>query len=225
MGSLRPCWSRRALLAAAPRATMTSVAEAILVGIAAFVGTNLDDLLVITAFFYQAEVEGRARWPVVLGQYVGIGALASFSLVGTLAHGTVPGRWIGVLGLLPIALGVRDWLRLRRRQPARPEAAIGKAVSWASSVVSVAVVTVSNGGDNVALYVPLFASTQVEAVYAILSVFGVLTAVWCVAGYWLGTHPTVTWHLRHSGPKVIPWILVALGCYILIVNRTWTALG
>jgi cadmium resistance protein CadD (predicted permease) len=194
------------------------------VGIAAFAATNLDDLLVVSVFFYQAEIEGRARGPVVLGQYLGIGALTSFSLLGTLIQGLLPGPWIGVLGLLPIALGIREWWRLRQHGSGRPQAAIGKAVSWASSVLSVAVVTVSNGADNIGVYLPLFAASPLEVVCMILGVFGVLTACWCAMGYWLGTRPLVTWWLRRHGPKVIPWILVALGLYIVFVHHPWKAL-
>jgi cadmium resistance protein CadD (predicted permease) len=95
-------------------------------------------------------------------------------------------------------------------------------MSWGGSVFSVTVVTVSNGGDNVGVYIPLFAASEWERVGLILGVFGILTGVWCVAGYWLGTHPLATWHLRHRGPRVIAWILIALGLYILVANRAWT---
>ena len=51
---------------------MDSLGGTLLIGVAAFAATNLDDLFLLVVFF--AIGWGRAR-DVVLGQYAGIGAL------------------------------------------------------------------------------------------------------------------------------------------------------
>jgi cadmium resistance protein CadD (predicted permease) len=199
------------------------LAETAVAACAAFAATNLDDLLVMALFFAQAELEGRPKWPVVLGQFLGIGTLVAVSLVATLARHILPGPWTGMLGLLPIALAIREWRRLRQGKQPRPEAAMGSAVSWAGSVSAVTIVTVANGGDNLGIYIPLFASADATALYLMIAIFGVLTAAWCAGGFWLGNHPKVTYGLRRRGPKFVPWLFLALGLHILVSHRAWKA--
>ena len=73
-----------------------------------FAGTNVDDLLVLTVLFLAARASGRPRpWQIWAGQYAGIGVLVLVSVLAALGLTLVPDRWVGLLGLVPIALGVR----------------------------------------------------------------------------------------------------------------------
>jgi cadmium resistance protein CadD (predicted permease) len=72
--------------------------------IVAFAATNLDDIFVLTFFFAQKNLQ---IWRVVLGQYLGIAGLILVSLVGFFASLIIPYKWIGFLGLIPIAIGIR----------------------------------------------------------------------------------------------------------------------
>ena len=49
-------------------------------------------------------------------------------------------------------------------------------------------VTVSNGGDNLSLYIPLFAIHTLGEAAFFVALFLVLTALWCCAGYALVKH-------------------------------------
>ena len=60
----------------------------------AFVSTNVDDIFVLLGFF--ADPAFRARH-VVLGQYLGIGALVAVSLVCSLVALVIPPAYIGFL--------------------------------------------------------------------------------------------------------------------------------
>src|SRR5262250_3137088 len=81
--------------------------------IVAFAATNLDDILVLTFFFAQKNLQ---IWRVVLGQYLGIAGLILFSLVGFFASLIIPYKWIALLGLIPIAIGIRKLLALKKEQ-------------------------------------------------------------------------------------------------------------
>ena len=78
----------------------------------AFAATNIDDLVVLTFFFVQKNVQ---TWRVVLGQYVGITGLIAVSLVGFFARLVVPYKWISLLGVIPIIIGLRKLVGLMRR--------------------------------------------------------------------------------------------------------------
>ena len=72
-------------------------------GIAAFVSTNIDDLFILMVFF---SIPRFPSLQIVLGQYIGMGSLLSVSIAGSLIALVLPRNLIGLIGLLPIAIGI-----------------------------------------------------------------------------------------------------------------------
>lgn len=174
-----------------------------------FAATDIDDIVILTLFFVAARTTGRPRpWQIVAGQYLGIGALALASAVAAAGLLVVPDPWTGLLGLLPIALGVRALLD---RDADEGPAVVG-------SVLGVAGVTIANGADNVAVYVPVFRALGPADSATFLLVFVVLIALWCAAGAWLGGHPRVTRLVERAGHWLVPAIFVAIGLVILATS-------
>lgn len=176
----------------------------------AFAATNIDDVFVLTLFFAQKNLR---RWHVVAGQYLGLAGLIAISLVGYFARFFIPHSWIGLLGLAPIGIGIKkliDWKRGEDGQKEKPSAA---------SVLTVAAVTFANGGDNIGIYIPLFASSDLSSLLITLITFGVLIAVWCVVGYYLGIHPAVKRIVDRYGHILVPFVLIGLGIYIIASSR------
>src|SRR4051812_47586051 len=147
---------------------MNWILETVLTGSVTFAATNIDDLFVLLLFFSQVDGE-LLNWHVVLGQYLGFAALVALSLIGSLSVLVVPQEWIGVLALLPIFLGIRALTKLRS------ESEESKPIE-SSGIYSVAAVTFANGGDNIAIYVPLFASAGFASLGVIILVFFFLIA-------------------------------------------------
>ena len=141
--------------------------------IVAFAATNLDDIFVLTFFFAQKNLQ---IWRVVLGQYLGIAGLILVSLAGFFASLIIPYKWIGLLGLIPIGIGIRNLIALKEEQAEK----IG--VKRVESSLTVAAITFANGGDNIAIYTPLFASSTWATLTITLITFLVMIALWCVAG-------------------------------------------
>lgn len=76
------------------------------------------------------------------------------------------------------------------------------------------VMTVSNGGDNTGVYVPVFASNSgVIPVY--IAVFTVMTAAWCLLAYVLLKWPPLAAKIERYGLYVLPVVLVVIGLEIL----------
>ena len=182
---------------------MDSLLAAAITGVAAFAATNVDDIFILMLFFSQVGGEFRNRH-VVLGQYLGFAALVALSMLGSLGILVVPEEWIGLLGLVPIFLGVRAAIRALRGGTEEEER---KEPVEGSGVYSVAAVTFANGGDNIGIYVPLFASVGFARMGTIVAVFFALVAVWCYAGYKLGSHPTVADKIDRYEHVVVPVVL------------------
>lgn len=180
----------------------TAVAAAVV-----FAATDIDDIVILTLFFVAARTTGRPRhWEIVAGQYLGIGALALASAVIAGGLLVVPDPWTGLLGLLPIALGVR----------ALRGSGDDEAPAVVTGALGVAGVTIANGADNVAVYVPVFRALGVADSAVFLLVFVLLIAVWCIAGAWLGGHRRVVRLVERAGAWLVPTIFIAIGVVILV---------
>ncbi|MEU5791822.1 cadmium resistance transporter [Micromonospora purpureochromogenes] len=192
---------------------LTAAAGAALV----FAATNVDDIVVLTVLFVAARATGRPRpWRIVAGQYLGIGALVATALVVAAGLLVVPDPWTGLLGLLPIGLGIRALLA-RTDDEATP-AVVGGALG-------VAGVTIANGADNIAVYVPVFRSLEPAAGLVWLVVFAALVALWCAVAALLGGHPRVVRLVGRAGHWLVPVIFVGVGLVILVTSGVLTRLA
>jgi cadmium resistance protein CadD (predicted permease) len=173
-----------------------------------FAATNIDDVVVLTVLFVAARSTGRPRpWQIAAGQYLGIGALIAASVVVAAGLLVVPDPWTGLLGLLPIGLGVRALLA--RRDDDEPTAVVG-------GLLGVAGVTIANGADNIAVYVPVFRALDPVDGLVWLVVFAALVALWCAVAAALGGHPRVIRLVGRAGHRLVPAIFIAIGLAILI---------
>ena len=191
------------------------------IGIALIVyaSTNIDDLLILAVFFADPRVRVGA---VIVGRFIGLAALVLASGACALLALVIPAEWIALLGLLPLLLGLRALraLRTHRDDESSVEALSAAAAknkiqhSFSSQSFTVAGVTLANGGDNLSIYIPLFASAP-HAVGIYVAVFAVMTALWCALGYLVVNNPLFGSQVRRYGHLLLPVVLIALGVYIL----------
>jgi cadmium resistance transport/sequestration family protein len=207
---------------------MDSWANTLLVGITSFIATNLDDLAILMLFFVQTDRTFRHRH-IVAGQYLGFFVLLLASLPGYWGGLILPKPWIGLLGLLPIWMGLNR-LRCQATHPASEVQTVGtlpnpSQIPGLTSLLTlqtyqVAAITIVNGGDNIGIYVPLFASSSFPQLIAILLIFLGMVAVWCGLAVQLAKHSMIAIMLNRYGDRIIPFLLIGLGVYILIENRS-----
>lgn len=205
---------------------------AIVTGITTFIATNIDDIIILMLFFSQLNRQLTVP-QIVMGQYLGFTALILASLVGFLGGLIIPKIWIGLLGFVPLLIGIKGLFREEDEDSDIQDVNLESPSSepkntfkkWLSlPLIKVAAVTIANGGDNIGIYVPLFASTNLASLTIILAVFYSLIGVWCAIAYWLTRHPTLAQFLTHQGKKITPWVFISLGIYILIENESYRLL-
>lgn len=177
------------------------------VGAAAFALTNIDDLIVLVSFFANPAYKTEQ---IVAGQFLGIGLLICVSLAGALIAQTIPMIDVGLLGLLPICIGIKSLIYDGATQSGENAFLRGN-----SKIVTVMLVTVANGADNLSLYIPLFAVHNSEEIALFVLVFAAMTALWCRAGFVLvRTYPLAV-PVQRWGARLLPYVLIALGAYVL----------
>lgn len=203
---------------------MTELLKAISTGFTAFTATNLDDVLILLLFFSQVNAAFQKRH-IVAGQYLGFAALVAISLPGFFGSMVLPRPWIGMLGIVPIAIGISRFINSNESEDEVSESLPPANQSWFSSFLSpqsysVAAVTFANGGDNIGIYVPLFASSNGQSLTVILTVFFALVGVWCYTAYRLMQLPAIAESLTRYGNQLVPFVLIGLGILILIDSHT-----
>lgn len=187
--------------------------------VAMFAVTNIDDIVILALFFGQAAGRRAVVVRIVLGQYLGFGAILVACVVGALGAGLLPGDLIAYLGLLPLLLGIRAawrvWLE-RHDEAADTHQSLIAATPGAPTALTVAGVTLANGGDNIGVYVPVFAITNTAGLITYCAVFLVMVGIWCALGLYLATRPMVANALTRWGHILLPVVLIAIGLLILI---------
>jgi cadmium resistance protein CadD (predicted permease) len=113
---------------------------------------------------------------------------------------------VGLLGLLPIALGVHGLLRARHRD---------RTYVPATSTLSVAGLTAANGVDNITVYVLLFAGLSPGRRLLTIGTFFVLLAGWCAAAALIGGRKKVAALVGAAGRWLIPVVFIVIGGWVL----------
>lgn len=196
--------------------------DAIGIGISSFAATNIDDLLLLMLFFSQAKT-ARERLNIVLGQYIGFFFLVAMSLLGFVGALFIPLEWIGWLGLVPIAIGIRAIFRPDDGDDEQEEAQLEQGIAtsgWRAffnpQVYSVAAITAANGGDNIAIYIPIFASSSFGQLILILVTFFCMVGLWCYFTYQSSQQALVMRLIQRHKRWLIPLVFIGLGVVILL---------
>lgn len=208
-----------------------------------FASTNIDDIFVLMLFFSQINNDMKRRH-IVIGQYLGIGVLTTLSIIGALGVSVIPHEYVGLFGLAPIYLGIKAYVDHKKvnmdngntnhqelqngensRLEETTEAQGNRIIIFIKSiinpsVVKVFIVTFANGGDNIGIYIPLFASMSLVDIEVTVIIFMLLTALWCIIGLKLAEHPFVQINIEKYKHIFIPIVFIGLGIFILIESGT-----
>jgi cadmium resistance protein CadD (predicted permease) len=184
---------------------VVSVFALVVSAVGVFVGTDIDDLVVLTALFGSRQV---GRREIVVGQYVGIGVLVAISVVAAAGLLIVPDRWVGLFGIIPLALGIGGLVR------GKEDGAV-----IVKTTLGVAGITLANGADNVSVYVPLFRQAGWGTIVYIAA-FAVLIALWLLAVRFLASRPSVAAVLDRWGYRIVPLVFIAIGVLLIAGSVT-----
>ena len=182
------------------------------IGIGAFVASNIDDTFILIILFTTVTFQARH---VFVGQFLGIAVLIIISALGSLIALVVPPFVIGLMGIIPIAIGIKRLVELRRDDQINHETVQPNKKSYLS-FITVGAITVSNGGDDIGVFTPLFAKyNDAREVTILVTILMAMTVVWCVVTYYFVNHPVVASRIERLGNILTPFVLIGLGVYIL----------
>jgi cadmium resistance protein CadD (predicted permease) len=184
----------------------------------AFAGTNVDNAVVTVAMVAAAPPERARR--IAAGQVAGftVIVLASIGMAALLFE--IPTRVIGLLGLVPFALGVRGLLGLRH---AEGRSRLAKR-AVGSGFFAASLVTIGAGGDNLAVYIPLLRVLRVAGTVETLLLFAACEVLLTLLILRAGGHPRVRAGMTAFGVFAAPLLFCAIGILVLVEAGTFSFL-
>ena len=211
---------------------MTWLISTLFIGISAAFATTFDDNLYLTAFFGKVNRTFRPKH-IVLGEFFGFTALIVASLPGFFGGLIVPDAWIGLLGFLPIAIGISNLMSREEEGSVQTVSVLNSDDEpqrrnqslWATirdrQTYRVSAVTIANGANNIGIYVPLFASSNLSSLGVIVCVCYLTIGLWCFLSYHMTRNRLAAPVVARYGRKIFPFVLIYLGLSILIKSGTY----
>ena len=195
----------------------------LLVAVTAFVATNLDDIFVLICFFANKDFNTVS---IVSGQYIGVSLLIIISSLAYFFKFIIPSSYIALFGILPIAIGLKNLWNLKKdgskgllnetctqkNQDTNDDTELKIS---SHKTFKVALVTFANGGDNIGVYVPLFASISILPMILTIIIFMVMIGLWCIIGYFMVSNKIIGYKLQKYGHIILPFVLIFIGLGVL----------
>ena len=187
-----------------------------------FIATNMDNLLLLVVLL-GANV--RRRSAVLMGFLCSAISVICVSALGVAVEGMIGPGLIGYLGVVPLLLGVHMLYRSWSGVPAANEQFESLANSAEPKIwLSTFILMFSNSGDSVAVFLPLLAESGRSALPLIVGSYLAMALMWAGLSYLISGQQGLARRLEHRAEKIVPWIMIAVGIYILMDTATDTLL-
>ncbi|CAF1125914.1 unnamed protein product [Adineta steineri] len=183
---------------------------------------------------------------VILGQYLGFSILLMLSLIGYTISAILPIKIFGLLGFVIIYFGlnglyhlIKDLWKKRKSNNTKnfQEILENEQIEFIEihqmdenidlkenqsfcddlkQIIKVSLVTIANGNDNIAIYVPIFVQSTSWQIIAYGLGFLFMVGVLCFVCYCFIHFPPIYKFAQKYAHFISPFIFIALGIYILI---------
>ena len=184
----------------------------ILVAAAAFLATNMDNLALLVVFLLRYRCH---RVIVGIAYLVGLSLVVLLSFLLSLLASAVPVQYLGLLGFVPISIGVVGIYRLIRGPAPESDSRQEQTASAAAVFVTTMFTQLGNSTDTLLTFGPLFADSMRAASYMIMFTIALMGALFLFAANYFVKHPLLSDLLQRQAHRATPFLLIFVGLYIL----------
>lgn len=197
------------------------MATTVLSAIAAYIATSIDYIVILIVLFSQFKKKKDGTRNIVLGQYMGFTLLIVISLLAAFGLAYVPQKWIGLLGLVLIFIGLKVLFEHEEEGDEDEDEEIIESTNRFSKLfLSIAFISIAAGGDNLGVYIPYFTTLSTLELVTTLTIFYVLSAVLLYFCSRLSAIKGVSETVEKYEKITVPIVFVALGIMIMVENET-----
>jgi len=185
-----------------------------------FVATNMDNLLLLVVLL---GANAKRRSAVLLGFICSNIAVICVSALGVAVGSMLGAGLIGYLGVVPLLLGCHMLYKSWAGPHPEDEAVASFANSTEPKIwLSTFVLLFSNSGDSVAVFLPLLAESGRSAILIIVCSYLAMAVLWTGLSYMISGQRELARRIEHRAEKIIPWMMIGVGIYILMDTATDT---
>jgi cadmium resistance protein CadD (predicted permease) len=186
--------------------------------VATFVATSFDNFTLLLGFYADDEYPRRQ----VAAGYLGSALLVVLAAwTASAAAELAPASFLGLLGLIPLSLGVVGLYRLIREAGSET---VSTRSSPSKGFLPVLLVMLANSGDSLSVLVSVFADTAESLEIPVVLTVAACALVYSALARWLVTRSGIGLRIQRVAPVVLPFLLIAIGIYILLDTGTDVAL-
>lgn len=183
----------------------------------AFIGTNLDNLLLLVAMYSRYEQHSAT---VTAGYFAGMILIGLITLIIGEVGEFIPLAYLGLLGAVPMLMGLFALWKLFRRTHTP---GVNPTITGSSSLaVFLALVStqLSNSADSIITFSALLADSSDPSDYVLATTFLAMVGLFSGVAYYSVKHPKLGRFLSRYGQYATPFILILVGFYILSNTAT-----
>jgi len=196
---------------------MTEVLTVIALSAGAFVGTNLDNLILLVALFSRYRSHTKV---VTAGYFSGMLLIAASCFLIAELGDVIPVAWLGMLGIIPIMIGLRALFQLFRPGQTTDKPRFTMVDDRKAIFATVLMTQLANGADSIITFSLILADTKDTLGLPILVTFLTMSGVLAGLAYYSLNHRRVSETLDRFGNYLTPFILIFVGIYILSNTAT-----
>ena len=185
-----------------------------ILGMVSYLSTSLDNL-VLTVVLLGTGAARRLR--VLLGVWLSALALLAILSLSLYSRNIVNAGLMGYVGLLPLSLGL--WYLLSGATPSAPSHRVDGAAGWGMTF-STGALLLANSGDSLALLLPLAAETRRDLLPLLAIAVRTAAVAFSFLALRLATLPGLSARAERYGMRLLPWIMIAVGLYVLSDTAT-----
>ena len=178
-----------------------------ILAISSFISTNIDDFFIDSILFFDCKSKKETN-EIIIGKYLGMSILVSISLVITT---NLPKRFIGYLGFIPLALGIKEIIENLKKG----DDELNQNRS-SNKIINTTLITISDGADNIGIYIPIFAQLNRVQILITIIVFLILIYFYSKLALSITKIPLIKKFLEKYRSIIVPLVYISLGIYILI---------
>ncbi|GLO65033.1 MULTISPECIES: CadD family cadmium resistance transporter [Bacillaceae] len=192
----------------------------ILTAAAVYVATGIDYLVILILLFSQIK-KGQVKH-IWIGQYIGTAIIIGASLLVALGVANlIPQQWvIGLLGLLPLYLGVKIWIKGEEDEDESSILSLFSSGKFNQLFLTVTFIVLASSADDFSIYIPYFTALNMIEIIVAIIVFFIMVGVLCYVSYRLASIDLVSEKIEKYERWIVPIVFIGLGLYIMYENGT-----
>jgi cadmium resistance protein CadD (predicted permease) len=180
--------------------------------VSTFAVTNLDNLIILVFLLGQSP---NARQHVLMGFVAAVILVIAVSSVGILIGTLLSPSLVGYLGFGPLLIGIYILYQQLRSTENKSTAVISAMGAPSRVWLTTVVLMFSNSADSIAVLLPLLAESGSMPTLLIVSIYLLTSILWCAISIKIASNAGLAKRINDRGEKLVPWVMIAVGIYVL----------